>query len=209
MLNQIRIFLIEDEPVSAGITLRMLKEAGLDGDVTAAATLEAGLSGLAAGGADIALVDMGLPDRGGVETVSEVCARFPRLPVVVMTGTDDEAVGLEALKRGAQDYLVKGRFNHRELKRVMGYAVERKALLNEKEELIARLQDALRQVRLLTGLLPICCECKKIRTSAGAWMQMEAYITENSGAVFTHGYCEECYKRRMKELRGGHPPPCP
>ncbi len=196
-----RIFLIEDEPVSAGITVRMLAEAGLGAPAGAAVSLGEGLAALSAGGADIALTDLGLPDSGGLETVRRLCGAFPKLPVVVMTGTEDEAAGVEALKHGAQDYLVKGQFDHRLLKRVIAYAIERKALLNEKEDLIVRLQDSIRRVRVLTGLLPTCCECKKIRTPEGKWVQMETFISERSDATFTHGFCDECFRRRMDAMK--------
>lgn len=195
------IFLIEDEPVSAGVTVRMLEAAGFGAPSGSAAALAEALPSLAAADAEVILTDLGLPDSRGVETVSRLCAAFPRQPVVVMTGTDDEATGLEALKHGAQDYLVKGQFDHRELKRVINYAIERKALLNEKEELIARLQDSLKRVKLLTGLLPTCCECRKVKNPDGKWIQMETYISGHSEAVFSHGYCDDCFKRKMDELK--------
>lgn len=200
MNGQIRILLIEDEPVSAGITLRMLKEAGLDSVVSVKETLKEGVKSIGAGGVDVALLDMGLPDSGGEATIKAVCGKFPSLPVVVMTGTEDEAAGIDALKNGAQDYLVKGQFGHRELKRTIRYAIERKQLVNEKETLIAQLREALKQVKQLTGLLPICADCKKIRTDKGDWMQLESYISEHSEALFTHGFCDNCYKKRLKEI---------
>ena len=200
MTKDIRIFLVEDEPVSAGITLRMLKEAGLGGAVATAATLKEGIAGLLLDGEEVVLLDMGLPDSQGLATVTALCGRFPELPVIVMTGTDDEAVGLEALKHGAQDYLVKGQFDDRTLKRVIRYAIERKELLNEKEGLILKLQEALQQVKQLTGLLPTCCECRKIRTPEGKWVQMESYISKHSEAVFSHGYCDSCFQKHITEL---------
>lgn len=200
MPENIRILLLEDEPVSAGITLRMLAEAGLDKEVASAGTLAGGLAALTANPVDMALVDLGLPDSGELATVKAVCGRFPKLPVIVMTGTDDEAVGLEALKHGAQDYLVKGQFDDRELKRAIRYAIERKGLLNEKENLIAELRDALRRVKQLTGLLPTCADCRKIRTPEGEWVQMESYISKHSEAVFSHGFCDVCYGKRLKEI---------
>lgn len=200
MTKDFSIFLVEDDPVSAGITLRMLKEAGLAGAVTAAVTLREGLAGLLREETAVVLLDMGLPDSQGLDTVQTVCGRFPRLPVVVMTGTDDEALGLEALKYGAQDYLVKGQFDDRTLKRVIRYAIERKELLNEKEGLILKLQEALHQVKQLTGLLPTCCECRKIRTPEGSWVQMESYISKHSEAVFSHGYCDLCCQKHIAEL---------
>lgn len=196
----IRVFLIEDEPVSAKIALRMLREAGLDSDAREE-TLAGGLAALAGSGANIVLLDLSLPDSSGLDTVKAVCGKFPNLPVVVMTGTEDEAMGLEALKDGAQDYLVKGQFGDKELARTIRYAVERKELLNEKEDLILKLQEALRRVKLLTGLLPTCADCKKIRTEAGTWVQMESYISSHSEALFSHGFCDACYAKRLKEIK--------
>lgn len=62
----------------------------------------------------------------------------------------------------------------------------------ERNELIAELQQALAQVRTLSGLLPICASCKKIRDEQGHWHQIEAYIREHSEAQFSHGICPEC-----------------
>jgi DNA-binding response OmpR family regulator len=197
----IRILLIEDEPVSAGITRRMLREAGLDGEVTVKGTLRAGLEHLNTAAAEIVLLDMGLPDSSGPGTVKEFCGRFPALPVIVMTGMNDEETGMAALKDGAQDYLVKGQFGHRELKRAISYAAERKELLNQKEELVRQLGEALERVKSLTGLLPICADCKKIRTPSGDWVQMETYISSHSEAMFTHGFCDNCTKKRLQAIK--------
>jgi len=179
----------------------MLREAGLDGEVAVKGTLQAGLEHLIMNAADVVLLDMGLPDSSGPGTVKEFCGRFPALPVIVMTGMDDEETGMDALKDGAQDYLVKGQFGHRELKRAISYAAERKALLNEKEELVRQLREALARVKSLTGLLPTCADCKKIRTPSGEWVQMETYISAHSEALFTHGFCDNCMKKRLQEIK--------
>lgn len=200
MNEPMRICLVEDEPVSAGITLRMLGEAGLGGAVTKAATLNEGLSAIRAERPAVVLLDLALPDSSGIDTVNAVCGAYPVLPVIVMTGTDDEANGIEALKHGAQDYLVKGQFDDRVLKKALHYAIERQDLLNEKAKLILKLQEALKHVKVLTGLLPTCADCKKIRTPKGEWVQMESYISERSDATFTHGFCDTCFKKRMKEM---------
>jgi hypothetical protein len=64
-----------------------------------------------------------------------------------------------------------------------------------KEELIGRLQDALQQVKTLSGLLPICSSCKKIRNDKGYWQKLEGYIREHSEAEFTHSICPECMEK--------------
>jgi DNA-binding response OmpR family regulator len=201
--NQVRILLVEDEPISADITLRMLKEAGLDSAVCVRETLAAGIRELDAGGTDLVLLDLGLPDSQGRNTVRTVCEKFTTLPIVVMTGTDDDSMWLDVLQDGAQDYLVKSQFGDRELKRAIRYALERKNLLNEKESLIVKLQEAITRVKQLTGLLPICSDCKKIRTDNDNWVQLESYISEHSEAQFTHGLCRSCYEKYKKDLPPG------
>ncbi|MDP2877371.1 MAG: hypothetical protein Q8O00_14385, partial [Holophaga sp.] len=69
---------------------------------------------------------------------------------------------------------------------------DRKHVELEREELIESLQAALLQVRTLSGLLPICAHCKKIRDDDGYWTQIECYIREHSQAEFTHGICPDC-----------------
>jgi len=199
-MPELKILLVEDDPVYSGAVRRMLAEAGLAAGLSEAGTLRAALEAAEAG-PDAALLDLGLPDSRGAGAVKALCGAFPSLPVVVLTGTDDETTVEEALKCGAQDYLVKGQFDDRLLKRAIRYAIERQALRNEKEELITGLQDALKRVKLLTGLLPTCCECKKIRNPEGKWVQMETYISGHSDAVFSHGYCDSCFERKMKGLK--------
>jgi PAS domain S-box-containing protein len=72
---------------------------------------------------------------------------------------------------------------------------ERKVIEREREDLISELKGALAQVKMLSGLLPICSHCKKIRDDKGYWNQIEAYLTKHSEAKFSHGICKECAKK--------------
>ncbi len=84
----------------------------------------------------------------------------------------------------------------------------RKALDQEREQLLSRLQEALDQVRTLRGLLPICARCKKIRNETDQWQQIEQYVTEHSEAMFSHGLCPECARDAFREA-GVDPPGAP
>lgn len=77
---------------------------------------------------------------------------------------------------------------------------ERKQSEEHKEKMIAELQDALAKVKLLSGMLPICANCKKIRDDKGYWKQIEGYIRDHSEAEFTHGLCPDCAESALKEL---------
>jgi len=71
----------------------------------------------------------------------------------------------------------------------------------ERDRLIAQLQEALAKIKTLRGMLPICASCKKIRDDKGYWHKVEQYISEQTGAAFSHGYCPECLEKMVKELR--------
>ncbi len=77
---------------------------------------------------------------------------------------------------------------------------ERKRVEEEKERLIKDLKEAIENVKVLRGLLPICASCKKIRSDNGYWTQIEVYIREHSDAEFTHGICPECMKKLYPDI---------
>ncbi len=69
----------------------------------------------------------------------------------------------------------------------------------EKNALIKELNQALAEVKTLQGIIPICCSCKKIRDDEGFWHQVESYVSAHSGARFSHGICDECFKKLYPE----------
>jgi PAS domain S-box-containing protein len=75
----------------------------------------------------------------------------------------------------------------------------------ERERLIAELQEALEKVKTLSGLLPICAGCKNIRDDRGYWQRIEGYISERSEAEFTHGLCPACLEKLYADLRDDDP----
>ncbi|MBI4955415.1 MAG: hypothetical protein HY908_25560 [Myxococcales bacterium] len=81
------------------------------------------------------------------------------------------------------------------------------------ERLVSELREALKRVRTLSGLVPICAHCKKIRSDTGYWERIERYITEHTGAQFTHGICPDCAEQHFPELfersASGSEPPGP
>jgi signal transduction histidine kinase len=86
---------------------------------------------LAKGGVDIVLLDMGLPDGHGLDTVRRAHAVAPTVPMIVLTGLDDEALAAQAMKEGAQDYLIKGQIENRALPRALRHAIERHRMQTE------------------------------------------------------------------------------
>ncbi|MFA6497874.1 MAG: response regulator [Desulfurivibrionaceae bacterium] len=203
----IRVLLIEDDQADAFLIQEMLLEptAGRDaatGDIAIqhVTRLDEGVRQVAEGGYDIIISDLGLPDSQGMDTVKTLALAARRIPIVVMTGLADHEVGLEAVNAGAQDYLIKGQVSGEMLVRSIRYAIERKRIENEKEQAIAELQEALAKVKLLSGFIPICASCKKIRDDKGYWQQVESYIEKHSNAEFSHSICPDCTHRLYPEL---------
>jgi transcriptional regulator with GAF, ATPase, and Fis domain len=90
--------------------------------------------------------------------------------------------------------------NARLYQRAQQEIAERKRAETAREQLIVELQDALAQVRTLTGLLPMCASCKKIRDDQGYWQAVEVYIREHSDADFSHGLCPDCAKKLYPDI---------
>jgi signal transduction histidine kinase len=128
-----RVLLIEDNPGDADLVRLRLVESKVPVDVNCVDRLADGLASLAEQTPSIVLLDLNLPDSHGAETFRKVLDQAPDVPVVILSGQDDEALAIKALHQGVQDYLVKGNITSGALDRAMRYAVERQALLHSLE----------------------------------------------------------------------------
>jgi signal transduction histidine kinase len=123
----IRLLLVEDNPADALLLAHTLADAGEAAfQMVHVQSMTEALHRLARDSFDAVLLDLSLPDSYGVDTVAQTNAAAPNLPIVVMTGLDDEATAVEAVRKGAQDYLVKGHSDGRFLAASIRYALERK-----------------------------------------------------------------------------------
>ena len=145
--KNVAILLIEDNPGDTELLRELLPDvAGLAFGLACADTLAGGVDRLAQGGIDIVLLDLDLPDSTGLATVDRVRAAAPHVPIVVLTGLDDAQSGVQAVKRGAQDYLVKGRVDTSLLVHCMGFCIER-------HRLVQQLGAAIRELEASQGRL--------------------------------------------------------
>lgn len=125
--QRLDVLLVEDNPADAAAIGRQLDNGEPAGEVRlrACGTLALGIEAARAAPPDVVLLDLNLPDSGGLDTVRAFAAACPELPVVVLTGLDDEATGLAAVNAGAEDYLVKGQVDAARLARILRFSIER------------------------------------------------------------------------------------
>ncbi len=322
-----KVLLVEDDPLYANLVKEMLTW-DQPGQIELSWCDHLGLALETLGGKpfDVILLDMSLPDSQGLVTLERILDKAETVPVVIVTGAEDEDLANRAILEGAEDYMVKGTFDGRAINRAIRYAIDRKRAVaarsrlaaivessedaiigqqldgtitswnssaerifgytaeevighpisilvppdrfeelavtldrirsgehvghyetvrvrkdghpiyvslslspiketesrvvgassiarditesrrirEEREKLLYELQQAMSKVKVLSGLIPICANCKKIRDDKGYWNHLEVYIRTHSEADFTHGICPACLEKLYPEL--GKPP---
>lgn len=146
MPRPLEILLVEDNPGDARLLKEYLKDAHLSMPTLHwVESLGAAREHLDRQAVDVVLLDLSLPDAHGMATIEGALAAAPDVPIIVLTGLDDESVAVNAVQAGAQDYLVKGQVDPATLGRAIRYAIERKQLAREREQLFAAEQTARRR----------------------------------------------------------------
>jgi DNA-binding response OmpR family regulator len=226
------ILIVDDTPANLKLLVDTLTAEAYQ--VFPADSGELALDAIAACPPELILLDIRMPGMDGFEVFRRLKALPERcdIPVVFISASMDSAERVEGLKLGAVDYIPKpfqkeellARVStHLELRR-MRVRLERQAAdlrganeqlqseLGERKRVEASLHaknaelvEALARVKSLSGLLPICAGCKKIRDDQGYWSQVESYIQKHSEATFTHGFCPACIKKYYPGVEIGNP----
>jgi DNA-binding response OmpR family regulator len=147
----------------------------------------------------LAILDWMMPEMDGVEVcrrLREIDTRNP-VYIILLTALSKKEDIVKGLDAGANDYVIKP-FNHNELQARINVGVRVVNLQEELSRHIEELNLSLQHIKTLQGILPICSYCKKIRDDKNYWQHVETYVSEHSGADFTHSICPECYETRVK-----------
>jgi diguanylate cyclase (GGDEF)-like protein/PAS domain S-box-containing protein len=148
MEEKLNVLLVEDDRAQARLIEEMFRDiSSPQVDIHVAERLAVALQRLEQQTLAAVLLDLSLPDSQGLATVASVSAKAPKIPIVVLTGANDDQLAVAAVRAGAQDYLVKDKVNPDVLKRVLRYAIERK-----RSE--AELQESQEKFRQLAGSIP-------------------------------------------------------
>jgi two-component system, response regulator PdtaR len=148
---------------------------------------------------DLVLMDIVL--KGAVDgiEVAEKIRAIRHIPVIYLTAHADESTLQRAKVTEPLGYIVKP-FRERDLQIAIEFALYKSKMEDERNKLISKLENALEKVKQLSGLIPICASCKKIRDDKGYWEEVESYITKHSEALFSHGLCPTCAKKVLQEF---------
>lgn len=197
-----RIVVVEDEAIVAmDIKMRLLKlgyevsrivSTGEDA-VIAAEQLRP----------DLVLMDISLKGSMlGTEAAQKIHAVLD-IPIIFLTAYADDKT-LDGAKTAEPFGYITKPFEDTDLRVTIEIALYKAKAEKERKELTLRLQKALDEIKTLSGLIPICASCKKIRNDKGYWQAVEQYIEERSGAQFTHGICPDCMRKLYPELNEGN-----
>jgi serine phosphatase RsbU (regulator of sigma subunit) len=152
--HNLSLLLVEDDRADGLLVEELIADAAADISLTWAQTMAGAERELAFARPDCVLLDLHLPDADGIFALKRVAEHDPTLPIIVLTGLNDEHFGVSAVASGAQDYLVKGRVDSETLRRAVLYAIERKRAELTAVELHASQLRARENARLERGLLP-------------------------------------------------------
>lgn len=199
MTNRGKIIIVEDEPGIADELRDRLGHLGYS------------VVGLARSGSeaiqktdelrpDLVIIDMQLKGNlDGIEAAEQIRTGL-QIPVVYLITSSDDYTVQRAKITEPFGHVFKP-FEERELEIIIEMAIYKHTMEQERETLVRELQEALTEVRKLSGLLPICLSCKKIRDDRGYWNRVEEYIQRYSRAKFTHGYCPDCARKFGQGLK--------
>jgi CheY-like chemotaxis protein len=151
---RLSVLLVEDDRADALLVEELIADAAVDIEFAWTATVSEAERELARNRPDCVLLDLNLPDANGIDALQRICTVDPNIPIVVLTGLNDEHFGISAVASGAQDYLVKGRVEPETLRRSLLYAIERKRAELTAVELHASRIRAGENARLERGLQP-------------------------------------------------------
>jgi len=197
------VLYVEDDDVTRGAL-----GASLERIVESLILAESGAAGLAAfarHSPDLVITDVAMPGMTGLAMAKEIKRTHPHIPVIVTTAYSDTQYLLDAIDLGIDGYVMKPVEFDRVFELVRrGLSVvqhEREAARHRLEEqrLVSELQQALAEVKRLSGIIPVCSYCKSVRDDAGYWASVEQYLTDHSEAQFSHGICPKCLAQHFPE----------
>ncbi|MDZ7641678.1 MAG: response regulator [Desulfurivibrio sp.] len=183
------VLVVDDEELIRASLALDLTEAGYQ--VATAADGDEALASFADSGYDLVITDLLMEGLDGLELLRRLREQQPGIGVIILTGYGALPSAIEALRLGADDYLLKP-YNFEELQVRMEICLEKRALK--------------KRLKAYEDILPVCSICRKIRDDegrepgSGPWLSMERYLARKAGIRSSHSYCPECFEAAKREL---------
>jgi phosphoserine phosphatase RsbU/P len=196
-----RILIAEDDPVSRRLLEVTLTSWGYEVQVT----MEGRSACQALETADppkLALLDWMLPEMDGLEICRRVRSTLAgrAIYIILLTARARKEDVIAGLDGGADDYVTKP-FDREELRARLRAGCRIVELQSSLAQRMAELEESMTRIKQLSGLLPICAWCKKVRDDQNYWQEVECYVMKHSEARFTHGICPACLEKTIVGLR--------
>jgi len=188
-----KILIVEDEAIIA-LQIKSELEKMKHSVVGVYASGEEAIEGIGALRPDLVLMDIKLQgELDGIETADRIRKEHD-IPVIFLTAYSAEKTIGSAKLTEPYGYVLKP-LNTQDLKIAIEVGIYKYMRDKEKARYTEELEKAIKEIKVLRGLLPICSSCKNIRDNKGYWHRIEVYISKHSEAEFTHGLCQECIER--------------
>ncbi len=192
MKQEVTILIVDDQVINLKILFRLLTNHKFR--VIIADSGHRALKILENLSPDVILLDVMMPGIDGFETCRQIknnekTTDIPVIFITALNSIEDKITGFEV---GGVDYITKPFHKLEVLARINAHIM----ILRQRQEL----EHALKEIKRLSGILPICSFCKKIRDDDGYWLQVEQYVAEHSNAMFSHGLCPGCMEEHYSDV---------
>ena len=199
MNDKLRILIVDDDPMNIQLLTKALQATY---DICIATNGFDAIDQVKETSPDLLILDVMMPDLSGFDVCKIIKSEeaYADIPILFLTAMGTIESEITGLKLGGIDYLTKPVKidllelrvrNHIELKR-------RNDLVREQRD---ELEAALKRIKQLEGIIPICSYCKKISDDKSNWQQLEHYVSDHSEAVFSHGICPDCLKDQLEVIK--------
>jgi len=192
-MENLAILIVESSTENSHLIKDLLRRAPLTtGIMEVAGSLNSALERLAHTAYDVALVNLMLVDSSGLGTIRSIVNAAPEVAIVVISEGDSHTLAGKSVHFGAQDHLEKQHLSPIMLHKSLRHAIERRTIEQEKEDVLNDLSMALERLVLQESILPLCAQCRKIRSAAGQWLDLEEYVNEDGRHETTRLICPTC-----------------
>lgn len=192
-MHALSILIVEKHSDDIILIRKCLEQKQADSDaIEEAGTLQSALALLDHYDFDVVLTNLFLPDSQGLDTVRRLSKASPHSAIIVITDREDEALALQCVRFGAQDYIERQNLSPSSLGKSIAHSIERRGILQSKEDLLNDLTSALEQINKLETILALCVGCRKIESDDKGWMDIDEYYQEIIQSHQGRKLCPEC-----------------